>query len=332
MILHKSGLKSIIFFLLICLSACEEEDRFLRSDEFVSADQDIIEWRQNQNQWIFNEMKNNYFWADRLLDSTDYDYFLEPSLFFEEMLVKEDRFSYCKLNEEYSDTKTIALNRSVLLDTVYQISNHRIGYLVYADFGSEADVTDVILKFKKAGITDLIIDLRNNPGGYVVTAIHLSSLIVPIKHLGKVFSKTRYNQRITAEILNETGEVYDYDYFNDDYLTHQRNLNLGRVVVIVNGYSASCSELIVNCLKPYMEVFTIGERTVGKDVGMRSISNRRYKYELYPITFRTYNAVGDSVSIDGMIPNFEIKDYGISEDGNQSEPLLKKALEYLIEN
>ena len=249
------------------------------------------------------------------------------------MLIDEDRFSYCFYNEEYiQDTKGYNLNETVSIDTVFLYKNsyktRKIGYFVYDEFQSEADITDIILKFNKHGLNDLIIDLRDNPGGYVHTCIHLASLISE-DTAGKLFCNFRYNRNITERLLKETGNKYEAYYFKNDSATNRRNLRLNRVFFLVNRKSASCSELIINCLKPYMKVIVIGETTVGKDVGMITRKDNRYKYALQPITFRSYNSLGDSVPQTGIIPHVLVADTGNQIKPTLNEPYIKAVTDYI---
>lgn len=312
---------------------CQENDVFLTEIHEVTENGNIYEWREEQNSWIFSQMKEHYFWNEGLGDSLSYNFLLEPSNFFESLLVDEDRFSYCFYNEEYVPvTKGYDLNETVSVDTVFLYDNsfkaRKIGYFVYDAFQSEADITDVILKFNRNGIDDLIIDLRDNPGGSVATCIHLSSLLSS-ETSGELFCTFRYNRNLTEKLYRETGNRYEPHYFKDDPATNSRNLCLDRVFFLVNKRSASASELIINCLKPYMKVITIGERTVGKDVGMYAIRGRRYKYVLEPITFRTYNSLGDSVPQTGIIPEILVADRGNMIVPSLDEPYIKAVTNYI---
>lgn len=318
----------IVIFLL--LSGCQEDDVFLPDINEVIENTNEIQWRKQQNAWIYAQMRHNYFWTDQLMDSTDYDYTLEPSEFFESMIVSEDRFSYCRRYDGYGhQVKGADLNETVAFDSVYFIGNKRVGYFVYDEFDTEADITDVVLRFRRNGIDDLVIDLRDNPGGHIATCIHLASLILPSEHLGELFCTYRYNHYLSDEYRKATGYPFSVDYLNNDNLTAVRNLNLQRLFCLVNKSSASCSELLINSLRPYMDVVAIGETTCGKDVGMRSIHNHKYMYELYPITFRTYNAVGDSVPTTGIVPDIYIQDTARPPIGDINEPMLKVALDYI---
>ena len=312
-----------------CIS-CAEEDRFIEDHVSIETNTDAEEDIALQDRWIYSEMAQNYFWADKMKDSLDCDYSLPPDQFFRTLIVDEDRFSYCYPNSGYSPrTKGVDLNESVKLDSIYVIDGMRIGYFYYSGFETEADVTDVILKLK--GVEELVIDVRNNPGGYVATCIYLSSLIAPKEARGKLFCSYKYNDRISRINKEKTGEEYKYSYFKDDALTANRALSLARLYVLTGPHSASASELLINCLRPYMPVIVIGSTTTGKDVGMSPLSSRYCKYVLMPITFRTYNADGIPVPVTGIIPDFPYDTDSVSGViGDIGETLLAKAIEEII--
>lgn len=319
---------TIILFL--ALSGCKEEDVFLDDITEVKENEYYAKWLEKQNSWIYSQMHKSYLWSDQLLDSLDYDYTLEPSQFYESMLVAEDRFSYCEYNDGYiPPMKGIGLNETVSFDSVYFSGGKKVGYFIYDEFASKADITDVVLKFKRQHIDELIVDVRNNPGGAVETCNYLASLLVPQKHIGDVFASYRYNRYLSQKLYEDTGSYIEVQYLKDDYLIRSRNLNMSRVFFLVNGHSASCSELIINTLKPYLKTVVIGETTVGKDVGMRACYGQKYMYRLWPITFRAYNVSGDPVPSTGIVPDIYVKDIPHKQIGDTNESMLKRALEYI---
>lgn len=311
---------------------CRLPDSYIDEHEEIIEEGDLIEWTKDQNIWIYSQMKYHYLWCDELKDSLDYDYTLEPSRFYESMKVPQDRFSYCTVNDEFVDTKGTDLNESVVVDSVYMRDGLAIGYFKYAQFATETDLTDIVLPMKEAGIQELIIDLRGNPGGYVSTCIQLASYIAPMETLGKVFCVLKYNRNVSAQRQKEYGTPYTYYYLKDDVVTKGRNLGLKRVLFLADGRSASCSELLVNCIAPYLPVVLIGTTTVGKDVGMYSLKGRKYKYILEPITFRSYNADDIPVPVTGLVPDIEVTQTPFIRDGKTIDPALEAAFAYIDNN
>lgn len=316
------------FILFFCIS-CAEEDHYLTEEMIIA---EVENDNADQDKWIYEQMKMNYLWADKMKDSLDCDYSLPPDKFFEDLIVEEDRFSYCRPNADYEPhTKGVNLNETVKFDSVYTVGKRRIGYFYYSGFETEADVTDVIIKM--LGIDDLILDVRNNPGGNVNTCIYLASLIVPERVRGQLFCSYEYNPRISRINMENTGDERSYSYFRDDIMIANRSLSLNRLFILTGPHSASASEMLINSLKPYIPVTVIGSVTVGKDVGMRLISSPHCKYVLWPITFRTYNADGESVPVTGIVPDIVFEaDEVVGTIGDVNETLLSSAMEEITKN
>ncbi len=231
------------------------------------------------------------------------------------------------------------LNNTVLLDTIYSINNKRIGYLCYLKFDKPEDLYHAFRHFKDNNISELVLDLRYNPGGYVDTAKKLCSLIVNSSAYGKIFQQYSYNSIIAMENLKLYGNERTFSYFetpNNDSLPilgiRYDFLSLNKIYILTSSHTASASEATICCLKPYMNVTTIGATTVGKGVGMQTISSNKFRYSLTPITFQYYNSVGETVPNSGIEPDYLLEDtYYMpkSEIGDITEPLLSKALELI---
>ncbi|MFM8848987.1 MAG: S41 family peptidase, partial [Cytophagales bacterium] len=164
------------------------------------------------------------------------------------------------------------------LDKVITVSNRKIGYYVYNLFstGPTASSTQyndemdaVFDRFKAAGITDLVVDLRFNSGGAEAATVNLASLIGKGVDNTKVFAKRQYNANLTQQILNDPN--YGAAFLSTKFVNKTQNignmLRNGRVYILTGPRTASASELLINGLKPYMDVYLIGSTTYGKNVG-----------------------------------------------------------------
>ena len=227
----------------------------------------------------------------------------------------------------------------VYLDTVYTIREKTIGYFVYNQFVTGPDsytnhaydnqVDAVFTRFKAKGVTDLVLDFRYNPGGYVSSAQNLASSVAKGVDPSKVFYRKEYNSILTPIYEKQNGKDSFYGYF----LPKAGNIgnNLKTLTVLTTGGSASASELVINGLKPFMDVVTIGTTTYGKNVGSITIPDEtgRIKWGIQPIVTKSFNALNQSDYSTGFKPTVEVKEYTNEvwkSLGDVDESLLKAAI------
>lgn len=248
----------------------------------------------------------------------------------------------------------------VYTSSVITRSGKKIGYLAFARFSvlsnpSDASPSDVNLdpvfaNFSSQGVTDLIVDLRYNGGGYVNTAEYLADLIGPSSIGNKVLFTEFYNSTMQsgkATILShqplltaagkvqyQNGKLVTYadlsysptDPSNITNFTKKGSLsNVTNIVFIVSGNTASASELLINSLKPYMTVKLLGSTTYGKPVGFFPfvLENR---YQVYIPLFETKNASGAGGYYTGMVPDVSVNDNSVYPFGDEREQQLSAAL------
>lgn len=195
--------------------------------------------------------------------------------------------STVKLTENKQGAQPVSLTareiypNPVIHSEVITSGAHRIGYLVYDSFDAAYDdeLLAAVKKLKDGNITDMVLDLRNNGGGHVISSNMLSTCIAGAACQGKVYEYYRYNDSRMATVektARETGKKYDtaakkfFDefYYGDYYGVDLRNyaLNMTRLYVLVTGNTASSSEAVINTLRG-LDGFTvklIGEKTNGK--------------------------------------------------------------------
>lgn len=237
-------------------------------------------------------------------------------------------------------TKTILEENPILVNKVITSGSHKIGYLMYNGFYAEYDdeLNQAFAQLKTGGVTDLVLDLRYNGGGSVRSATLLASMITG-QFNGQVFSKRQYNTKqmtgLTSDELESLNERFT-DKTNSEATVN--SLNLNTVYIITTESTASASELVINGLKPYINVVQIGETTVGKNVGSFTVYdsetltkikvNPTHKYAMQPLVFKITNAQNFGDYTSGLTPTFAqeeyVSSYGIL--GNASEPLLNIAI------
>ena len=243
-----------------------------------------------------------------------------------------------ELNESVTLNAVVLQENPVYLDSIYDLNGTKVGYLVYNQFipgpyDSNVETFDeqlsaIFSSFGSSGINELIIDLRYNPGGYVSSAVTLASLIGKSVSSGDIFFKEEYNDEFQEYLEDYYGPDYFYVNFEDKAENVGDRIN--RVFFLVTGYSASSSELVINGLKPYMDVVLIGEQTYGKNVGSIPITadaSDDHNWALQPIVMKAYNSLGHSDYTAGFVPDTEvIEPLDLVPFGDAENPLLKQAL------
>jgi len=226
-----------------------------------------------------------------------------------------------------------------LLDTIFEIEGKKIAYLIYTFFspGGSSSVYDnqmdeIFQKFKSAGAEDLILDLRFNGGGSETSIINLTSLIVKGAGPNDLMFKKTYNDQVQQEILDDPdfGEGFLNTNFSEKAQNIGNQLGSGQVYVVTSDRSASASEVTISALRPYMDVFIVGDTTVGKDVGSITINddnNNVNNWAIQPIIVKFVNS-NDQDYPTGFIPNVtrEDRDLILKPLGDVEETLLSIAL------
>lgn len=327
----KSGIL-VFLFVAFYLIGCSEDSFLSDTDEIIDNSEVETLSNKDNNQWIYNQMRHHYYWNTEMPDSSTLDFTVDPAKFFTTLLSEKDRFSWCEVNRDYK-TRGVNPGSTVSFDSVYVFNNQKIGYAIYDQFDDNADIRSFAVRMKSAKISEMILDLRYNPGGYVSTCNELASFFVPTEHLGKLYQQQYYNKTITKE----KAEKYHNNGVDSVYLKsrswyEQWGLNLKRLIVLSTKNTASSSEALVVGLRPYMDVVIIGTQTCGKDVGSYTIVDNNYKYLLQPITFKYYNSNMESTPEEGLIPDVIVEDDKKTQRGNVDEALLKAALKYIEEN
>ncbi len=229
------------------------------------------------------------------------------------------------------------------------INGKKVGYLVYNGFRSSYndELNAAFSFFKAEGVNELILDLRLNGGGSVLTSAYLASMIYANANTEK-FAELKFNSFHT----NENGP-YDFQntlnvYNSDGVKTGEENINrlntLNQLYVLTSGSTASASEMIINGLRPYIPVKLMGTTTYGKNVGSitlydsptsdftnQATANSSHKNAMQPIVFQIFNKNDESDYIHGFTPDKEVKEYqfwnNILPFGDENEAVLKAALD-----
>lgn len=231
---------------------------------------------------------------------------------------------------------------AIYMDKVVEIegSDKKAGYLLYMGFDVDYDeeLITAFDRFRAQNVTDLILDLRYNNGGDMLSSTVLGTLIAGGAYTGQIYAHTTFNEDRTA-----AGESGDYkigvkDTHEGDYEPIERALQhalgLQKIYVLVSETTASASEMVINGLRGLdIEVNLIGMPTNGKNVGMEGSmkSFHNYDFWLYPVTCYIENAKGFRDYSDGFTPDVQIDDSAIypGEFGTMMDQLGYLALQWI---
>lgn len=200
----------------------------------------------------------------------------------------------------------------VYLSKVIETQGKKIGYLMYNAFRTgpagfedksyDRELVQKVAALKTNGVEEMILDLRYNGGGYLTSAVTLGSLLCPESALSQLFAITRMNDK------QEPNNSERNKFFHSKDSIGSSNLDLKRLYIIAGSQTASASELVINCLRPYMDVIHIGSTTEGKNVGSLEYTSANFPgYSLHPITSKIFNKNNQSDYRNGFTPEVKNK-------------------------
>ncbi len=208
----------------------------------------------------------------------------------------------------------------VFFDSVYTAGTKKLGYMVFNSFlGDTTEINNefqrVFTKFAQQNVGEVAVDLRYNGGGYVNLQQKLADYLVNNAANGQLMMKEQFNDK--------------YSQFNET-ATFQKlgAINLSRIFFIVSNNTASASELLINNLKPYMNVLLVGPtKTYGKPVGFFPIPVG--DWYIFPVSFRSTNKNGEGNYFDGLALTNQVAD-GLDKDwGDVTESAFASVIRYL---
>ncbi len=199
----------------------------------------------------------------------------------------------------------------------------KVGYLAYQEFiaSSAQALANAVNSFRAAGVSELIIDLRYNGGGSVNVSRNFASMIGGASLNGQLFAGLRYNNKKAENNFNYTFTS------NANSLPAAPLSGINRLFFITSASTASASELVINALKPFMPVVSIGSTTFGKPYGSQPRDSCGTTYSL--INFDTVNAQGVGGYSSGLLPTCTVADDLSKQLGDPSEARIAAALGYM---
>ena len=229
-------------------------------------------------------------------------------------------------------TKETFTENPVHLTSVIDVDGENVGYIVYNGFNRNFDsqLNAAFAQLQASNVQHLVLDLRYNPGGSVLTASYLGSMITG-QFTGDIYSKLVYNSGLQE--LNS-----NFNFVNNFDGNTVNSLNLNKIYVLTTSRSASASELVINSLSAYIDVVQIGDFTTGKTQASITIYdspdfssseiNPNHTYAMQPLVANSINVNDVAVPGSGLAPNITLlespRNFGTLGDVN--EPLLAAAI------
>ncbi|MBL6689560.1 MAG: peptidase [Pseudomonadales bacterium] len=252
-----------------------------------------------------------------------------------------------------TETRTITMTSTQITSTPVQnvttleTDTGLVGYLTFNDHirPAEGQLIDAINQLQAASVTDVVLDLRYNGGGFLDIANELGYMIAGDNAVGQVFEAQEFNDKhpdfdpVTGRPLQPEEFHTTTQGFSVSAGQPLPTLGLNRVFILSGPGTCSASESIINGLRGIdVEVVMIGDTTCGKPYGFYAFDNCGTTY--FSIQFRGVNQKGFGDYSDGFSPENTPTVEGtpvagclVSDDftrqlGDPEEGRLKAALQY----
>lgn len=193
----------------------------------------------------------------------------------------------------------------------------KVGYLVLKDMINQllTPLEMAMADFKSQGVSELVLDLRYNGGGYVSVANTIASYVAGTSGAGKVFASLRYNdlQSSSNSLVRMSSPA------------PSSALGLQRVYVLMGRRTCSASEMVINGLRGVgVQVVGLGETSCGKPFGFQPVSQCGNTFSV--VNFESVNAQGQGRYFDGLTATCPVAEDWKQTLGQSAEPLLMSAL------
>ena len=210
--------------------------------------------------------------------------------------------------------------------TGYEFGDKKIGYISYLSFDHDYDddLATTLRMLQSQGVTDMIIDLRSNGGGHVITSAYFASMLLSEEYVDKpMVVLERHKDNMNG---NTIVPFYHTMSFDDEEI-ELPHLGMDKVCFITSDNTASASEMLIMGLRAQgVTATTVGKTSMGKDCGMDvyRISHSGKVYEFAPITFMNRFENYNVDFSEGIIPDV---DFNALKNGVLSEEI-KNDLEW----
>jgi carboxyl-terminal processing protease len=198
------------------------------------------------------------------------------------------------------DPFDVTLKRAVIAvkSVRWELEDGNIGYVRISSFSEKTDsgLRDAITKLKEATkgqMQGLVLDLRNNPGGLLTQAVRVTDLFLDSGMI--VYTEGRIEAQKQKYFAQKDGTWGDFP-----------------IVVLVNGGSASASEIVAGALQDHKRAVVLGTKTFGKG-SVQTILPLDDNSALRLTTARYFTPLGRSIQATGIVPDILIESAAVQE-------------------
>ncbi len=227
-------------------------------------------------------------------------------------------------------TRTVTLVSAIVTEQpvhtskVIDTPSGKVGYIHFTTFGTtsaEEQIHDAITNLKNQGVSDLVLDLRYNGGGFLDIAGELGFMIAgDARTNGRIFDKLTFSSKhpvtnpVTGQTITPTPFHKTGQGFSITSGTALNTLDLPRVFLLSTDGTCSASEAVINSLRGVdVEVILIGTKTCGKPYGFYATDNCGETY--FTIQFSGSNDKGFGAYADGFTPMNDTSANGVKIPG-----------------
>jgi len=229
------------------------------------------------------------------------------------------------MREGWKETKDFTIVRDVIKvkSVKFKVIENNIGYVKLSQFQERTadDLEAALSKLEKQNITSFILDLRNNPGGLLNSAVDVSSRFLPA-------------DKVVVSIKGRSGEKAEYrtegSQVSEAEAKKAKMFSAIPMIVLVNQGSASASEIVAGALKDWNRAVILGVQTFGKG-SVQSVVPLSDGSGLRLTTARYYTPKGISIQSTGITPDIIVK-LEQKNGGKEHAVLREKDLERHLKN
>ncbi len=214
--------------------------------------------------------------------------------------------------KDFSEPKEFIITRDIIQVPVikWELRGDNIAYIKIYQFTGNlpSKFEDVVSEILKNNVQKIIIDVRNNPGGYLESAVDVASWFLPKDSIV-----------LKEEFKNGEGNEYKSNGY--------KAIQDFPVIALVNKGSASASEILAGALRDIRGIKLVGEKTFGKG-SVQQVDTFKDDSSLKVTVAKWLTPSGVSINDEGLVPDIEVQltdeDYN-----NNRDPQLDKAIELL---